>query len=217
MAAQGASGLFPHMLPASAAGRLRAHVGSFADQVYSTLGLARYSVATGDAAALDAADACGARICALQGPEGQWWWHYDARHGTVVEGYPVYSVHQHGMGPMALLDLREAGGRDHLESVIRGLEWIDRHPEVSGSMVDENENVIWRKAGRRELKKVARGISAATTAIYPGFTLPGLDTIFPPTRLDYECRPYELGWLLYAWLSGGTVRRLEPTGSGKPV
>src|SRR5690606_8658542 len=90
-------------------------------------------------------------------------------------------------------------------------------PICTGSMVDENENVIWRKAGRRELKKVARGISAATTAIYPGFTHPGLDTIFPPTRLDYECRPYELGWLLYAWLSGGTVRRLEPTGSGKPV
>jgi hypothetical protein len=215
MANQGASGLFPHMLPASSMGKLRAHVGSFADQVYATQGLARYSVAAGDPAALDAADACAARICALQGPAGQWWWHYDARHGTVVEGYPVYSVHQHGMGPMALLDLREAGGRDHFRSVIRGLEWIDRHPEVSGSMVDGKENVIWRKAGRREPKKAVRAISALTTATHAGMKLPGLDTLFPPSRLDYECRPYELGWLLYAWLGGGRVRRLRPDAIGK--
>jgi hypothetical protein len=215
MANQGASGLFPHMLPASSMGKLRAHVGSFADQVYAIQGLARYSVAAGDPAALDAADACAARICALQGPAGQWWWHYDARHGTVVEGYPVYSVHQHGMGPMALLDLREAGGRDHFRSVIRGLEWIDRHPEVSGSMVDGKENVIWRKAGRREPKKAVRAISALTTATHPGMKLPGLDTLFPPSRLDYECRPYELGWLLYAWLGGGRVRRLRPDAIGR--
>jgi len=24
----------------------------------------------------------------------------------------------------------------------------------------------------------------------------------PPGRVDYECRPYELGWLLYAWGPG---------------
>ncbi len=217
MASQGATGLFPHMLPPNSAGKLRAHVGSFADQVYSTQGLARFSVAMGDQAALAAADACGARICALQGPAGQWWWHYDANHGSVVEGYPVYSVHQHGMGPMALLDLREAGGRDHLRSVIGGLGWIDRHPEVSGAMVDEGENVIWRKAGRREPKKLVRAVSALTTAVHPGMKLPTLDAIFPPNRLDRECRPYELGWLLYAWLSGGVVRRLEPATTGGRV
>jgi hypothetical protein len=214
LAGQGASGLVPHMLPASSMGRLRAHVGSFADQVYAIQGLARYSVAIGDPAALDAADACGARICALQGPAGQWWWHYDAHHGSVVEGYPVYSVHQHGMGPMALLDLREAGGRDHMRQVMRGLEWIDRHTEVSDSMVDEKENVIWRKVGRREPKKAVRAISALTTATHPGMKLPGLDTLFPPNRLDYECRPYELGWLLYAWLGGGRVRQLRPDAIG---
>ena len=42
-------------------------------------------------------------------PHGQWWWHYDVRDGSVVERYPVYSVHQHAMAPMALL--RPARGR----------------------------------------------------------------------------------------------------------
>jgi len=206
--AQSASGLFPHRLPASSSGRLRAHIGCFADQVYAIQGLSRLCVATGDTTALAAANACADRICALQGPSGQWWWHYDIRNGGVVERYPVYSVHQHAMGPMALLDLREAGGHDHLGAVIRGLRWLDQHPEVSDPVVSDAHNVIWRKAARREPKKAVRAIAAFTTALKPGLQLPGLDNLFPPNRVDYECRPYELGWLLYAWLSGGTVQRL---------
>jgi hypothetical protein len=27
-----------------------------------------------------------------------------------------------------------------------------------------------------------------------------LDRVCPPGVIDYECRPYELGWLLYAWV-----------------
>lgn len=141
----------------------------------------------------------------MQGPEGQWWWHYDTRDGSVVEGYPVYSVHQHAMGPMALLDLREAGGADHLGAVAKGLRWLDRHPEVDAPLVSEQQGVIWRKVGRSEPRKAVRMISAVTTALKPGLHLPGLDAIFPPDRVDRECRPYELGWLLYAWLSGGAV------------
>ena len=60
-------------------------------------------------------------ICELQGPDGQWWWHYDTRTGKVVEGYPVYSVHQDSMAPMALLDLEDAGGPQHSEAITRGL------------------------------------------------------------------------------------------------
>ena len=38
----------------------------------------------------------------------------------------------------------------------------------------------------------------------PGARLGLLDRTFPPTVVDHECRPYELGWLLYAWLSART-------------
>ena len=31
--------------------------------------------------------------------------------------------------------------------------------------------------------------------------LPSMNLLLPPSSVDYECRPYELGWLLYAWLS----------------
>lgn len=208
IAAQGPSGLFPHHLPASSGGRLRAHIGCFADQVYSTQGLSRLMIAEGDTEALAAAEACAARICELQGPQGQWWWHYDTRDGSVVEGYPVYSVHQHAMAPMALLDLREAGGTDYMRALARGMRWLDGPNEAGRSMVSGADGVIWRKVARREPAKLVRYVSAATTSIKAGMTLPGLDRMFPPGEVDHECRPYELGWLLYAWLSGGTISGL---------
>ncbi|WP_448059314.1 hypothetical protein [Cellulomonas hominis] len=214
--AQGPQGLFPHALPAASLGRWRAHVGCFADQVYPIQALARLAAATGDRSALEAADRCAARIVELQGAAGQWWWHYDARDGTVVEGFPVYSVHQHAMAPMALLDLHEAGGADHTAAVGRGLDWLDTHPEVLEELVSPRYGLVWRKVGRREPPKAARKLSAVTTSLSPGLRLPGLDAVLPPTVVDHECRPYEMGWLLYAWWCGGVVRALAPGGADAP-
>ncbi|TGN30647.1 hypothetical protein [Aeromicrobium chenweiae] len=200
LAEQGPDGIFPHVVPAGSQNRWRRHVGSFADQVYPVQALARMSRASGDTELLQAAERTADRICALQGPDGQWWWHYDARTGDVVERYPVYSVHQHAMAPMTLFDLAEAGGTDRTAEIVRGLRWLDDHPEVDEPLVADTVGLIWRKAGRREPAKAVRRISAVTTALRPGMHLPGLDRAFPATRVDHECRPYELGWLLYAWL-----------------
>jgi hypothetical protein len=212
LAAQAPTGLFPHLLPPQARGRTRAHVGCFADQVYPIQALARLHALDGEPRALEAAEACARGICELQGEAGQWWWHYDTRDGSVVEGYPVYSVHQHAMGPMALFELREAGGKDRLWPIVRGLNWIDERPESSEPLVSERDALVWRKIGRREPTKAVRSISAVTTGLKSGWHLPGLDIVFPPDRIDYECRPYELGWLLYAWQSPGAVAAPTPTG-----
>jgi hypothetical protein len=196
---QAPGGIFPHVLPPESQSRLRAHVGCFADQVYPIQALARYAAAADAPRAMTAANRCATRICELQGPAGQWWWHYDARTSDVIEGYPVYSVHQHAMAPMALFDLLEAGGADHLSAVARGLDWIAQHPEVPEPLIAPDLGVIWRKVGRREPSKAMRKLRAVTTSIRPGLRFGALDVAFPPTRIDRECRPYELGWLLYAW------------------
>lgn len=205
LAEQGPHGLFPHALPAASLARFRAHVGSFADQVYPIQALARMAAVRADDVALSAANSCAQRICDLQGEAGQWWWHYDSRSGGVVEGFPVYSVHQHAMAPMALFDLFDAGGADHRASIATGLTWMTTHPEVLEELVDDRMGVIWRKVGRREPAKAARRLNAVTTSLRSGFTLPGQDRAFPTTQVDHECRPYELGWLLYAWLREGTA------------
>lgn len=202
LAAQGdRSAIFPHHVPATTQSRWRAHVGSFADQVYPVQALARGYRLTEDTVLLAAANRTADRLCELQGDAGQWWWHYDARTGAVVERFPVYSVHQHAMAPMILADLAAVGGDDHLDEVALGLRWLENPPETAEEMVSERFGLVWRKVGRREPRKAARAVRALSTWAAPDRDTPGLDRLLPPGAVDHECRPYELGWMLYTWLA----------------
>ncbi|MFZ3474675.1 hypothetical protein ACODT3_02695 [Streptomyces sp. 4.24] len=208
-ARQGDSPLFPHATGPGLVPGYRSHVACFADQTYPLQALARLHASGSDPVALAAADACAARICALQGDGGQWWWHYDARTGGVVEGYPVYSVHQHAMAPTALFDLAEAGGTDFGAAIRRGLRWMTDVPEIAGSdgtpresMIREDFGVTWRKVYRGDPVKAVRAARGVTTRVLPRARLAPLDRIFRPLAVDRECRPYEFGWLLHAWLGG---------------
>src|SRR5664279_43383 len=198
MAAQSDCGLFPHHIDVSRP--VRGSLSCFADQVYPIQALARYATFAGDQRALAAANKCAARICHLQGEGGQWWWHYDTRVGTVVERYPVYSVHQHAMAPMALFELARAGGEDHTAAIVKGMSWVSLAPEVETSLVMDDLDLVWRSVYRREpVKKVVRAVRSLLALSRTGITLPWLDRLCPPSQIDHECRPYELGWLLYAW------------------
>lgn len=181
-------------------GSARSHVACFADQVYPIFALSRFAAKHGDLAALDAAGRCARRICALQGADGQWWWHYDHRTGDIVEGYPVYAIHQDAMGPMALRALKEAGGGEFDEPVRKGLQWLDASPELhGGSLIDDDAQMLWRKVARREPMKATRYLQAACTKLHPRLRAPGVDVIFPAAVIDFEDRPYHWGWFLYAW------------------
>jgi hypothetical protein len=198
---------YPHLTGAGA--WYRAHVGSFADQVYPIQALARLHGSAADPEALAVANAVAKTICDAQGPAGQWWWHYDSRTGGVVEGYPVYTVHQHAMAPMALLDLADAGGDAHLTEICRGLRWLAAPPEARANgpanspvqLVLADPPITWRKIARADHRKLVRGVRAASTRLHPRTRLAVLDRMYPPGAVDFECRPYELGWLLLTWLS----------------
>ena len=179
----------------------RAHVGSFADQVYPIQALARLHGSADDPEALATAETVAGVICGAQGAAGQWWWHYDSRTGGVVEGYPVYSVHQHAMAPMALLDLADAGGTSHIDAICRGLGWMTSRPETGADLVLDEPPITWRKVARGDKRKLVRGLRAASTRVRPGMRVPMLDRLYRPGPVDHECRPYELGWLLLTWLS----------------
>jgi hypothetical protein len=198
MEAQPASGAFPHVL--GAAGGLRGHVCCFADLVYPILALSLRALHQQDRPAAEAARRGAALIVRRQGRDGQWWWHYDVRSGSVVEGYPVYSVHQDSMGPMALIAARRATGVDYSPALERGLDWLVASPELGGgSLIDEGAGLIWRKVARREPGKLSRSLQAAASRIHPALRVPGLNRAFPPTAVDDEDRPYHLGWILYAF------------------
>ena len=179
---------------------MRSHVACFADQVYPIQALSEYTRAGGHPQALAIAADCAARVCELQGPAGQWWWHYDARTGTVLEEYPVYAIHQDAMAPMALFALSRAGGPQHELAVTRGMEWLTAAPELDGGgLIDASNATLWRKVARREPNKTSRYLHAAVSRFREGARVPGLDRLFPPGVVDCEDRPYHWGWFLYAW------------------
>jgi len=187
---QGQHGLFGHMAKwRSPIGLVRGRVGSFADQVYPILAMAHFSQVFGQGEARDNALRCATAICRLQGSQGQWWWHYDSVTGQVVGHYPVYSVHQHGMAPMALLALEETSGADFHPHINNGLRWIRGENELNQDLVDTEVGVAWRCIQPPKSTAYAASIRGLISK--------------RPTRgrleILYECRPYELGWLLYAF------------------
>jgi len=125
---------------------------------------------------------------------GQWWWHYDAPGGRVADGYPVFSVHQHAMGPMTLFGLGEVINHNFDEWIYKGLRWINSNNELGYDMEDPSNDVIWRCIFRSR-RSVGRYVKAA----FGHYS----DAVKQENREDlkilFECRPYELGWLLYAF------------------
>jgi hypothetical protein len=186
---QGKDGLFGHMAKwNSLAGVVRGHVGSFADQVYPICAMSQVGQVFGLKEASQNALQCGETICRLQGSLGQWWWHYDSLTGRVAEQYPVYSVHQHGMAPMALFALQDACNVDFSDQLYKGLDWINGTNELKQDLEDVAAGVVWRC------------IRPANSASYRARlrTLVGKQPDLTTAEIVFECRPYELGWLLYA-------------------
>jgi hypothetical protein len=187
---QGASGGFGH-LPGigSLWGILRGRIGSFADQVYPIFAFSKFAEAFECREALDHATSCADLICRSQGPLGQWWWHYDSVTGRVTGKHPVYSVHQEAMGPMALFALGEATGRDFDSFIFTGLDWIAGDNELGMDMRDSASHVIWRCFYQSKLKAYSNEL----------LNFVGLPSSSTGLQVRFECRPYELGWLLYAF------------------
>jgi len=190
IANQGQHGYFGHLaMNRSLKGSLRSHIGSFADQVYPIYGMTQFFQAFGDESALRRACECAHAICQAQGVLGQWWWHYDSRNGSIFEEYPVFSVHQHGMAPMTLLALSRISGENFDPWIYKGLDWINQRNELSVNMEDASASVIWRCIQQSTLKRFSRAL-LGTSGKSQRPRSEALSVLF-------ECRPYELGWLLY--------------------
>jgi hypothetical protein len=188
----GGKGIFRHQKKSSLSGMIRGRIGCFADQVYPIYALSKYAQAYNNKEALTIAKECGETICHLQGPLGQWWWHYDANMGSAIGRYPVYSVHQDGMAPMALFSLQDACGLDFSNAIKRGLLWITGNNELDFDLRDTSQNMIWRSFYQNKFEKYYERLSSLYSSNRTHSNSHDLMILF-------ECRPYHLGWLLYAF------------------
>ena len=122
---------------------------------------------------------------------GEWSWHYDSSNGRVISRYPVYSVHQHAMGPMMLFAAGEAAGCDFSDAIYKGLAWIRVKTNCIAILLSLRWDLVWRCI-------YLPPINAYTDAALR-FVQLRHGTADAQPKVRYECRPYELGWLLYAF------------------
>ncbi len=191
---QGEYGFFGHMgTKNSLAGRLRGAIGSFADQVYPIYAISKFAKVFQVEDPLGRALECASAICGAQGDLGQWWWLYDSVSGRTSSRYPVYAVHQHGMAPMALFAVEEATGQSFRNSISKGLNWIYGANELGVDMRDAESNLIWRCIQPK--KTQSKYWEMATSLV----RAPQEDFSADSLKVLYEQRPYEYGWLLFAF------------------
>jgi hypothetical protein len=186
---------------------LRRRFSSFATQVYLSIACYQYGDYVGDAAAIAMGSNCVLKLIALQGPQGEWPWFYDAAGGRVLDFYEVYSVHQYGMAP-ALLEWAErynvAGAR---EALIRGFDWVYGANQMGRPMLTPSTGLSIRsqiRNGERDSKTPRMVRAVANAALRRSAKL--IDSSRLELRL--ECRSYELGWILWSFGQRSDLRAL---------
>jgi hypothetical protein len=190
---QGESGLF-----FDAPSGFRRRFASFATQTYLSIACYQYGEFTGDVSALVMADTCVRNLIALQGPQGEWPWFFDAMSGRVLDFYEVYSVHQYGMAPALLEWAERFGRRGARDALVKGFNWVLGHNQLGRTMlVPELSLTIRSQVRKHELKtKAPRMLRALKNAwLRNGEML--IDPASVGVRL--ECRSYELGWILWSF------------------
>lgn len=181
------------------------HIASFATQVYPILGTAIFAQAAERPPEWQTRAAAD-QLIETQGPAGQWWWMYSPSSGRVLEGYPVYVVHQSAMAFMALASLQQLGAGSFRDALQHGLMWLESARNELGTAMYALDAPFFSRAIQRRGSNAdafggmshlrhARLIAASLTR-----RSGGADPRAHPSRLEIlrEDRPYHLGWLLVA-------------------
>jgi hypothetical protein len=189
---------WPSGLFADAASGPRRRFASFASQVYLAMGCYAYGEWKDDSRAIEIANRCSRKLIALQGPNGEWPWFFDAAGGRVVDFYEVYSVHQYGMAP-ALLEFAERHGvSEARNAMIKGFGWVLGANQLARPMFDLATHLSIRSQVRKG--ELSTGKWRAFRAIRNS-ALRRASGLVDADRLELrlECRSYELGWILWAF------------------
>jgi hypothetical protein len=186
--------LFYHCAPRNLKSRLRQNISDFADQIYSIYASAAYYQFSAADEALQIARNCARRLAELQGPAGEWWWLYHTDHGSVAYRYPVYTVHQDGMAPMAFMKLTEVAPENWAPVIKHSFSWLFE----SNGVVKYDYKALKIIRGVRILPPYLKHLAVLLSLV-------GLSRVQEKIFYRYfhrfdvinEYRAYHLGWILY--------------------
>jgi hypothetical protein len=200
----GSAQLFTGSRPGSPRNLTQPWLTSFATQAYPLHALAAYAREVSGVAP-PALSQVARRLVEVQGPLGQWWWFYSSRSSAVLEGYPVYSVHQDAMAFMALMPLGDHSIPVPVEALRRGLEWELGANELRAELVRDDPPFLDRCIQRVGSNADGfGGISAlnrlrlAMRAVAPVGRGKAAEAASEELEVLRESRPYHPGWLLYS-------------------
>jgi hypothetical protein len=177
---------------------LRRRFASFATQTYLTIACYHHGEFTGNSRAIEMANTCTRKLIALQGPNGEWPWFFDAQGGRVVDFYEVYSVHQYGMAPAFLECAERHDVHEARPALIKGFRWIFGANQLRKSMLVPTLQLSIRSQVRKaELRSKSGRILRALANVGFGRSSALIDPSDVGLRL--ECRSYELGWILWSF------------------
>jgi hypothetical protein len=189
---------WPSGLFGDAASGPRRRFASFASQVYLAVGCYSYGELKADARAIEMANRCVRKLIALQGPNGEWPWFFDAADGRVVDFYEIYSVHQYGMAP-ALLEFAERHGvSEARDALVKGFGWVLGANQLARPMFDPATHLSIRsqvRKGELDTDKWRAFRAIRNSALRRASGLVDANRL----ELRLECRSYELGWILWAF------------------
>ena len=185
----GGRGVFKHQSGKSLSRKFRSNIGNFRDQVYPIYAFVLYSQQMKNEEALIIAEETALKICEHQGENGEWMWLYNAKTGKVLSKYPIYTVHQDAMAPMALYAVQQATGINFEKYIFDGLDWLKK-TSFNSEILSRKHNAIWQEVGPN---KIVRKIKS--TLFYLGLNF---HYEYKNLKVVKECRSYHFGWLLFA-------------------
>lgn len=185
----------------------RGRFSSFATQTYLTLASYCYGDFACDEKAISIANNATKKLIALQGPNGEWPWFFDSNTGRVLDYYEVYSVHQYGMAPAFLEWAERLGLPEARDALTKGFRWVLGENQLSIPMIIPELSLSIRSQVRKgELNtkrwRVLRAIRNAGLGFNGELVAP------ENVVLRWECRSYELGWILWSFGKRDDLPRL---------
>ena len=172
--------------------RVGGSIGTIGAQLHAMVALHKADVSGGADDAGDSLATTAETVLGMQRSDGAWPGVIDSKRGEAAEVYPVFTVNQLALAPMAF---RHAGV-EYGAAVDNGIEWARGGNRLGFDLVHPDEARIDHGiVPRRHASSLIRGVGAATRLIRgePRDLAPD-DLI-----LDPHVSAEDLGWLLEAW------------------
>jgi len=170
---------------------------SFEAQIQIIAALIQLRRLTDDSEAGETAIGAAGALIDLQRDDGSWPAVLDARRGAAVEPYPLSSVNQVALAPIAMQGVSALAGDPRFSRAAeRGMAWVWGENELAYEMLDHQAGTLCRAITRRERMDRAHLLArAATSFIKPVSEHEARHTL----RVDRTTSPADLGWILEAW------------------